>query len=106
MKSGQLRQRVVIQYDSGDSLGSRGQKVVNWQTFATVWARVEPLSGLEQPQGHQMDLSINHRVTIRYLAGVTPRMRVLFGARKFNIVSVLNSDERNVSMSLLCTEDV
>jgi head-tail adaptor len=43
-------------------------------------------------------------VTMRYLAGITAQMRVLYGSRTFQIISVLNVDQRNRVLVLYCEE--
>jgi head-tail adaptor len=45
------------------------------------------------------------RVTIRYLAGVTTEMRVLFGTRVLQIVGIQDLDQRRRALVLLtCLE--
>ncbi len=41
-----------------------------------------------------------------YRAGVAPKQRLLFGARTLNIRAVVNPDERNRWLELLCEEGV
>jgi SPP1 family predicted phage head-tail adaptor len=41
---------------------------------------------------------------VRYLAGVTASMRVLFEGRYFEIKAVLNEAERDRMLTLLCAE--
>lgn len=49
---------------------------------------------------------VTHEVHMRYRAGVTPRNRVSWGNRVFDIKSAINADERNVELILLCEEAV
>lgn len=104
MKAGKLRHKVTIQSRTltADSYGGQTE---TWATFAAgVWAAVEPLTSSEQWRAQQAQASVSHRVTIRYLAGVEPTMRVLFGTRHLNIGSIRNIEERNKELELLCTE--
>lgn len=103
--AGQLRHRVEIQSRT-TTRGTRGQETGTWATVATVWAKVEPLSGAEVTQARQQFASASHRVTIRYYAGLTPKHRFLFGDRALNIEFVQNTEERNVEHVCTCGEEI
>ena len=102
-RAGQLRHRITLQSVS-TTPDSSGDRVEAFATFATVWARVEPLTGREQFIAQQIQSETNYRVEIRYRAGVVATMRVLFGGRTFEVVSVLNVGERNSDLHLMCRE--
>jgi len=78
----------------------------SWSTFATVWAEIEPISGREYIEGRQDRGELTHVVTIRYLAGVRPDMRISFEGRYLKIAAVRNPEERDRSLELDCTEEV
>ena len=78
----------------------------SWADTATVWARIEPLSGRERLAAQRIEDTVTHRVTIRYRSGVSARQRIAFGVRVFNIRAVLDVDERNEWLELLCEEGV
>lgn len=69
-------------------------------------ANIEPLRGREYLEAQQMKAGVTHRVTIRPWNGLTPRHRLLFGTRIFNIVSVLNMGECDLVMQIMCQEEV
>lgn len=104
MRAGELRHSVAIQ----SSTESRDSYDVDysWATDATVRASITPLSGDETIVADQEQSTATHKIIIRNFAGLTPNHRLLFGTRVFNIVSMLNTDERNRRMQLMCTEDV
>jgi SPP1 family predicted phage head-tail adaptor len=52
----------------------------------------------------QTTSEISHKIRIRYLASVTPKLRIKFGTRYFDIVSVINPDERNEYLEMMCRE--
>jgi SPP1 family predicted phage head-tail adaptor len=103
MRAGQLRHKITIQ-NTTVTQDSYGSKVDTWAIFATVWASVEPVSGREYFESAKLNAEITHRVRIRYTAGVTPDMKILYGDRTFNIKSVINREERNRDMELMCAE--
>jgi len=81
-----------------------GQPIEGWTDIATVWAGVEPLRGQEFMAAGAMGASLTTRIRIRYLQGVTPAMRVLYGTRAYNINAVIDPEERHREMQLMCTE--
>lgn len=83
-----------------------GEEIKTWETFATLPARVEPLQGDERWNAQQFHAEVTHRVTVRWLAGVLPTMRVVHDGRILEIESVINPDERNEIVELMCIERV
>jgi len=103
MKIGQLRHRVEIQ-EQRSVRDEWGNQVSEWFTVATAWAAIEPIRGEEYwAAGAQRGETI-HRVTMRYVPGVTPKHRLLFGNRILEIESTLNLEERSRLLELLCKE--
>jgi len=105
MKIGKLRHRVKIQaYTAGrDSFGAEEHV---WMDVATVWASVTPVSGKEYFASAQTNTEVSTKITMRYKSGITPKMRVVLGARIFEIISALNFEERSVELNLMCKESV
>jgi SPP1 family predicted phage head-tail adaptor len=75
-----------------------------WATFATVWAYVRPVKGYERFQAQQLQTPVTHKLTVRYLAGVTTKHRILFDSRVFEIKEVINVEEQNAFLELICIE--
>lgn len=105
MMSGRLRHKIVIQNPS-ESNGSYGETVTTWGTFATVWASVEPLNGREYFESQQTNAEVNFRFRIRYTASITPKMRISYDSRTFDIISVINVNERDRETVLMAKEVV
>jgi SPP1 family predicted phage head-tail adaptor len=105
MRAGRLRHRITIQ-DYTESQNSFGEATKNWTDYATVWAAVEPVKGREFWESQQINAEITTKVTMRYLAGIKPKMRILYDTRIFEIDSVINVDERNRELQLLVKETV
>lgn len=107
MPAGRLRHRITIQEYRVIGRNSIGGEVKDWVDIATVWAGVEPIKGREYFAADKVRADITHRVPMRYRPGVVPTtMRVKFGARLFNITSVIDVEERHVDLELMCTEVV
>ena len=105
MRAGRLRHRVSIQSTS-ESTDAFGALTDSWSTDATVWASIEPISGREAQIAKQTNPLVSHRVVMRYRSGVTPKNRILFGSSVYHITEVINPDQRNISLRLMCIEDV
>lgn len=103
MQAGRLRHRVTLQGYS-ETLSALGEPIKAWTDVATVWADVSPERGREAIAAMQIDATVVQRVRIRYRAGLTPKMRVIFGARTLQVEAVLNVDERNRELLLACVE--
>lgn len=103
MRAGKLRHQITILQVSESRTGSGGVSE-SWSTYATVWASIEPLNGREYLASQQRQSSETHKVRIRYLFGITTKMRVLWGSRTFDIQAVLDTDENGRETVLMCVE--
>lgn len=65
---------------------------------------IYPISGKEFFAAETVNSEVTHKVKMRYDPNVTPDMRIKFGQRHLNIISVINFQERNVELQLLCKE--
>ena len=106
MRIGALRHWVVIQQLTR-SLDAGGNTVEAWTDFASVYAEVAPLSAREFVAGQAVQSGVDTRITIRYLAGVRPTMRILHDGRLFNIQGGLSDTASGREyLTLPCSEGV
>ena len=103
LQAGDLNRRITLQV-RGSTRDSYGQQATTWTDWATCWARIEPMDGREVVAAKSVNAETSHLVTIRYRAGVTAAMRVIFGARIFNVLSVIEPEMARVSLVLACSE--
>ena len=101
---GRLRERITVQ-QATESRTALGESVQAWVTFAERWASVEGLSSREVLQSGQQQTEITHRVRLRYLAGFTSTMRILWRGRILEVTSLLEHGNRS-EHEALCTERV
>jgi SPP1 family predicted phage head-tail adaptor len=99
---GKLRERVTVQQASG-SRNSLGETVLSWSDFAEVWASVEGVSAREALTAGQQEISVTHKVRLRYLPGLTQQMRFSWRSRTLEIVSLLEHGNRS-EHEAICTE--
>lgn len=103
MRAGRLRHRIRLKRQEKVADGGGGHSL-EWVDVATVWARVAPLSGNAKYAAQQTTAETTHEVEIRYRRGVDERMRVLHRDRPFKITAILNPEEKNERLLLLCAE--
>lgn len=91
---GKFRHRVEIQsYETARD--EEGGTTREWSTDATVWAKVNPISGSERQLADQTKSLLSHRITLRkYAAGWAGEMRIKFDSKYFNILAVVDPDYR------------
>lgn len=104
---GKMRHRISFQQFSG-TLDSYGDPLLdddsNWDNVATVWAAIDPISGREFYAAEQSQSEVSHKVRCRYLAGLDTAMRIIYGKRKFKIISIIDWEERHESLLIMCKE--
>lgn len=103
--TGKLIHRVTLQ-EADWSQSESGAETPEWEDVAdgTIWASVTPLSGNELVQAQQIVADATFRVVIRYRSGITTETRLRFGERYLNVGGVINFEERNDYLTLLCSE--
>ena len=104
IEAGKLRHRLAIQSHT-EARDSFGGSTKTWATQKTVWGSVRPMSGKELVNAQQVDSRVTHRIVIRFYSGLDTTYRFLFGTRVFNIVSVLNIQERNKLLVITAIEE-
>lgn len=103
--AGKLRHRLTVE-EFTETPRADGGIDEAWADVGSRWASIEPLSGREFMEAQQLNGDVSHRVRLRWYDGLTPQHRLKFGTRVFNIVSVLNTQERNIVTEVMCKEVV
>lgn len=107
MQAGKLRKRMIIQTPTG-AVDAFGEQTSTWITITTVWAEFLSSRGDEGEQSGRMEASISHQVRIRYQSALTltTGMRLVNGSRYFDIVSIVDVEERGREWILGVKENV
>jgi len=103
MKAGKLRHRITIQ-KATEAPNEYGEMVQTWGTFATVSAAYYPLKGMELVAAQTINPRVSGDWVIRYLKGITPKMRILFESRIFLIDGITDTEERHIEMRIRTEE--
>ena len=114
MRAGLIRNRLTIQtrMEVSDSMGGA---IVTWpeRYWLTVWAAVWPIRGLEGVDAKSLEGKITHKIRMRYHTlnngnDITPANRIYWKTKGkyYNIRSVVNPDQRNISLEIMAEEEV
>lgn len=89
LAAGTLDRRITLQ-QATEGKDAAGGVTLTWADLATVWARVAPAGGREVNTAAQEASFADTKFTVRYRPDVTPggKMRILFDARVYDILSV------------------
>lgn len=98
IRAGELIEQIQIQVRSS-TLDALGEQSILWQTFATVRAAVTRTPGREVQAAAQTMGRVPTVFRVRYLAGVTPAMRVVWGARVYRILSAPPDGEGGLTIN-------
>ena len=106
MNPGILRSRIIIEKKAFADNGFGGHSET-WSTLATVWAKVEHLSGRELQLAQQVSPTITEEMTIRYRNDVadnskTEEYRINYNNKKHNIRGVKDLDNMHKWLFLKC----
>ena len=107
MRTGAKRLYLVVQRPT-DATDEYGQVSQTWGDFANVRGCSGPLNGRETIRGEKVSADVTHRVFIRYVDGIKPKMRLSDGSTGivYNIVSIADRRDRRAELELMCRETV
>ena len=105
--AGKLKHMVTIE-SLTQTRDAEGGMVDTWSLFATSWAAIKNLSGNERTVTAQGGKTAEARTefTIRYLPGVTAKMRVVYNDKFYDIAHVNDYDESHRFIVLTCSTGV
>jgi SPP1 family predicted phage head-tail adaptor len=105
MRAGRLRHRLVLQSKT-TTQNEYGEPVVSYVTQATVYGGIEPLSGNEIFKQQQIQAEASVRIVLRYYSGLDETWRITHNGKYYDILNVINQDERDYMLVLMCSEGV
>lgn len=103
MNPGLFNKRITFQLFT-ETINENGFPVEYWQDVKTVWAMIRTLKGTEYYQAATTQNENSIRFVIRYTTGLHPDMRVFYNSRTFDVESIINNDEANKTMTVMCKE--
>ena len=100
---GEYRHKIIIEQKTY-AQNDYGEEIDEWVKVIEVYAAIYPISGKEFFAAETASSEVTHKINIRYVPSIKPDMRVIFNDRVFHIQSVINFQERNVVLQLMCKE--
>ena len=102
MRVGRLKAKVTIQQVS-ETPNAYGERVITWNNYAANrWAEVDPQKGVEQFLRQRTISSDTVLFRLRYLTGIVPKMKLVYGGHDYNIRSVINVKNADRELLLEC----
>jgi len=86
--------------------GEGGMLYTDVQLGQSRWAAIRTMTGRERTSNKTEEATTTHEIRIRYWSEVDSSLRVKVRGRWFEIEGVINVDERDREMVLLCKEAV
>ena len=103
--AGPLRHRIRIETPT-ETRDATGGVTLVWTEKARRWASIRPLNGVELIQARAVHADVTHRVLIRHLPGMTPKDRIVFGSRVFDVQSAVDPVGVGELHDVLATERI
>jgi SPP1 family predicted phage head-tail adaptor len=104
-RSGDFWRPIQIQANTV-SRSSTGEISRSWATVYQRRAAIEDVTGSEGLRGQALGADITHVVRMRYLANLSPAMRILHGPKILEIVTILDRDGHHVEHEVHCREAI
>jgi len=98
--------RISIQSLGTTQDSTTGIVTEGWTTFATLWATIEPLTAREFLAAAATQSKVTARITIDYIAGVLPSMRVVHGTHTYKIEGPPLESAKTVRELILMVSEV
>ena len=104
MNPGRLKHKIDIQQEL-TTQNSFGEPTQTWVNFLSgLFCSIEPIRGKEYFASDQVNAEVSHRIRMRYIGGIHPKMRVKYCNRYFDIIDAINVLEANKKLELMCVE--
>tara|TARA_R110002153_G_scaffold9742_1_gene39747 strand:+ start:419 stop:748 length:330 start_codon:yes stop_codon:yes gene_type:complete len=102
---GKMRYKVKVETatNTRDAGGGLSQ-VFNPVTY--IYANIMPRSANSAYRQGILQEKVTHEVTIRYMKNIDTNSKITYGTRSFAVNGIVNVDERNRFLTLLCEEGV
>ena len=102
---GKMRCKVKVERatNTRDAGGGLSQA---FNTVAHVYANIVPKSANSTYRQGMLQEKVTHEITIRYMNNIDTNSKIAYGNRSFAVNGIINVDERDRFLTLLCEEGV
>jgi SPP1 family predicted phage head-tail adaptor len=81
-----------------------GQEDIQWTEFKTLWAAIKTMQGREYFAAAATHSENTSRFIVRYTEDIDSSMKFLFKGKTHEIISVINDDEANKTLTIIAKE--
>ncbi len=99
MQAGKARNYITIE-ESTFTVDDFGAQVPIWKTFHECWAARRPLTGRESFSMSQMYPTVDQVYQIRYVPGLSNKMRINDDGAYNDIVSITDRDGKKAELTI------
>lgn len=103
MKIGKLRHKASIEAYT-EAVNSFGEAIKTWVKVSDIWCSIKPLNGNEKYVSAEKHATATHQCITRFIDGIDPKMRVVYGTRIFEITAPMNVNEESKMLQLILEE--
>lgn len=103
MRAGRLRHLITVQERVEVLDSNTGEVSSVWIDAATVWGAVEPMTGKEYLQAGSLQSEKTVAIRVRGMT-VTEKHRVTANGKQYDIRAVLDRNDQNRELTLMCTQ--
>jgi len=101
MDFGKLNRKIAIQSQS-TTQDDAGQPLNTWTTFASPWAHIRFMNGVETMKGDSPTSVAKASIRIRYREDITNAMQVVYNGITYRILAVLPDEAKREHVDLAC----
>ena len=98
--AGSMNKRITIQRLAVTEDGEWGSTTA-WSDHLTRWANVQPMSANERMRNQGPSSEATYVIRMRYLSDFTGEDRISWNNKIFDIVGIINVDERNAELEVM-----
>jgi SPP1 family predicted phage head-tail adaptor len=95
------RNRIIVIQSRTESTDGYGGTVHTWGDFATVWAAFRPLRGRDLVAAQAAQNLTEGVFNIRYIAGLTGAMRIVYGGKNYDITAVIDIEDAHKEIDIM-----
>lgn len=102
---GKMRYKVKVERatNTRDAGGGLSQ---SFSPVSHVYANIVPKNANSAYRQGMLQEKVTHEITIRYMNNVDTNSKITYGTRSFAVNGIVNVDERDRYLKLLCEEGV
>lgn len=103
INAGEYRHIIIFQ-ELTNKRNAYGEIEKEWEDVYKTKVAIYPLSSRELFQAGVISNETTHKIYLRYSPLIKNDMRIKFNDRYFSIISIIDFEERNKELQLLCRE--